>query len=72
MTGAPRIGLVRLLAQREGIREIIFAAFAALVYFGIRNLTAGSVGTAYANADRVMRFERATHLVAAFPSLHFG
>ena len=46
----------------EAIREIVLAGLAALAYFGVRNLTAGSAATAFANADRIMRFEDATHL----------
>jgi membrane-associated phospholipid phosphatase len=46
----------------EAIREIVLAGLAALAYFGVRNLTAGSAATAFANADRIMRFEDTTHL----------
>jgi membrane-associated phospholipid phosphatase len=46
----------------EAVREILLAALAALAYFGVRNLTAGSAATAFANADRLRRFEEATRL----------
>jgi membrane-associated phospholipid phosphatase len=46
----------------DALREIVVAGLAALAYFGVRNLTAGSEATAFANARRLMRFEDATHL----------
>ncbi len=44
-------------ARTTAWREIAAAAFAALAYFGIRNLTVGSEADAFANADRLMRVE---------------
>ena len=40
-------------------REAGLVAGAILVYFAIRNVTAGSVDSAFANADRVLRLEQA-------------
>ncbi len=48
--------------HREGFRELGFAGLAALAYFGIRNLRAGSATAAYANANDVVGFERSVHL----------
>jgi hypothetical protein len=42
-----------------GAREIAFVLFALLVYFGVRGLTEGRVDVAFANADSVLRLERA-------------
>ena len=39
-------------------QEAVLIAFAMLLYFGIRNLTVGSVATAFANADRIVALER--------------
>jgi membrane-associated phospholipid phosphatase len=39
------------------VREVALAATAALTYFGVRNLTAGAQAEAYANAERLARFE---------------
>jgi membrane-associated phospholipid phosphatase len=62
MRSAPRFaaGLVR--DHRDGLREVVLVSLFVLAYFGIRNQTAGSAATAYANADRLMRFERTVHL----------
>jgi hypothetical protein len=38
-------------------REVALVAFAILVYFAVRNVTAGSEGAAYANADRLIALE---------------
>jgi hypothetical protein len=40
-------------------RELLLVAVAALAYFGIRNATVGSAETAFANADSLLRAERA-------------
>ena len=40
-------------------REVLLIAFAILLYFGVRNATAGSADAAFANARELMRFERA-------------
>lgn len=40
-------------------REVLLIAFAILLYFGIRNATAGSADDAFANAGRLVRFEDA-------------
>jgi membrane-associated phospholipid phosphatase len=42
----------------ELAREVALIAFAMLLYFGIRNFTVGSAGTAFANADRLVALER--------------
>jgi len=62
MTSVPRIAADFARAHRDGIRELAFAGVFVLAYFGIRNLTAGDPATAYANAGRIMRFERWAHL----------
>jgi hypothetical protein len=51
-------------AQRfaEPLLQVLLAGVAALAYFGIRNLTAGSAETAMANAGRVADFEERAHL----------
>ena len=43
-------------------RELLLVATAALAYFGIRNLTAGSAGAAAANAGDLLRLEEWLHL----------
>jgi membrane-associated phospholipid phosphatase len=48
--------------HRDGLMQLALAGLAALVYFGVRNLTVGSAAEAYANADRVMHFEETAHL----------
>jgi membrane-associated phospholipid phosphatase len=58
---APDRGVVRH-RHGEALFEIFLAVLAALAYFGVRNLAAGSAATAYANADRLMRLEEAMHL----------
>ena len=40
-------------------REVLLISFAILLYFGVRNATAGSADAAFANARELMRFERA-------------
>jgi hypothetical protein len=40
-------------------REALVVGLAILLYFGIRNATAGSAETAFTNADRIVRFEDA-------------
>ncbi|MGH3080350.1 MAG: phosphatase PAP2 family protein [Gaiellaceae bacterium] len=63
MAGAARIRAARLVAgHRDALREVVLAALAALAYFGVRNLTAGSAAAAYANANRLMQFENARYL----------
>ena len=39
-------------------REVVLIALAMLLYFGIRNFTAGNAGAAVANADRLVALER--------------
>ena len=39
-------------------REVVLVAFAILLYFGIRNLTAGNENAAFANADRLIALEQ--------------
>lgn len=41
------------------LREVVLVACAMLVYFGIRNLTVGAEDAAEANADSLLRLERA-------------
>jgi membrane-associated phospholipid phosphatase len=48
-------------------RELALAALAALTYFGVRNLTAGSAAAAYANADRVARLEERARIAWEWP-----
>src|SRR3712207_4892358 len=43
------------------IRQIALVAGAMLVYFGIRNVTAGSPEVAFANGDRIAEFEQQVH-----------
>lgn len=43
-------------------REIGLVALAAIAYFGVRNLTAGSAAAAVENAERLLRLERALHV----------
>lgn len=52
----------RFVVSRGALLEIGLAVLAALAYFGIRNLTAGSADVALANAQRLVRVERALHL----------
>ena len=40
------------------VREIFLVAVAALTYFGVRNLTVGAAGEAFANAGRLRDLER--------------
>jgi hypothetical protein len=44
------------------LREAAFVNAAIVVYFGVRNLTEGAVGTAFANARRLVRLEDALSL----------
>jgi hypothetical protein len=46
----------------EPLLQVLLAALAALAYFGIRNLTAGSAETARANAERLAELEERVHL----------
>ena len=46
----------------EPLLQVLLAAGAALVYFGIRHLTAGSAGAAMANAEKLADFEQRAHL----------
>jgi hypothetical protein len=39
------------------VREVLLAAGAMLLYFGVRNLTAGSAATAFHNAERLLALE---------------
>jgi hypothetical protein len=48
--------------RREGLLQVALAMLAALVYFGVRNLTVGEHGEAYANADRIQRLGRSLHI----------
>jgi hypothetical protein len=44
------------------VREIVLVAGAIVAYFGVRNLTAGGVDAAFANAEGLVRLERALGL----------
>jgi PAP2 superfamily len=58
---AARAGLGNGLRGSIGnglLREVALVAGAMLVYFGVRNLTAGAPEEAYANGDRIADFER--------------
>lgn len=49
----------RAAVRVSGIaREAALITFAVLVYFGVRNATAGSAETAFANAERLVGWER--------------
>jgi len=49
----------RQLPAPQGLaREVVLIAFAMLLYFGIRNRTVGNADVAFANADRLLSFER--------------
>jgi len=52
-------------------REVVLVAFAILLYFGIRNRTAGSPGAAFENAHRIIDLEQALgiHWEAAVQSV---
>jgi hypothetical protein len=50
------------ISRRVLAREVSLIAGAMLLYFGVRNLTAGSADIAFLNADRISRFERWAHL----------
>jgi hypothetical protein len=60
---SPRLAIVGpLLARAEIAREAALVACAILVYFGVRNLTAGSIDEALANAARLVRLEHSLGL----------
>jgi hypothetical protein len=40
------------------LHQVVLVTAAMVAYFGIRNLTAGSAQTAFANAERLLRLER--------------
>ncbi|MHB8793475.1 MAG: phosphatase PAP2 family protein [Thermoleophilia bacterium] len=48
--------------HRPAELEVLLCLAAALIYFGIRSLTAGNVETAMANADWIMSLEQTAHL----------
>jgi hypothetical protein len=48
--------------RRDLLREVPLVAAAILLYFGIRNLTAGSAAAAFENARGLVRLERALQL----------
>jgi len=48
--------------HRAAVHEILLISAAAITYFTIRVLTAGSAQAALTNADRVMSFEQRAHL----------
>ncbi|MBD0330636.1 MAG: phosphatase PAP2 family protein [Thermoleophilia bacterium] len=50
---------MRTTSRRELLREAMLIACAILLYFAVRNWTAGSADAAFANADRLLRFELA-------------
>ncbi|HJV29051.1 MAG TPA: phosphatase PAP2 family protein, partial [Gaiellaceae bacterium] len=50
------------ISVRALMREVSLIAGAMLVYFGVRNLTAGSADLASLNAERIRRFEEWAHL----------
>jgi hypothetical protein len=56
-TSAPRERALTL--PRGPVREALVVSFAILVYFGVRNLTAGSADTAFANARHLISLEDA-------------
>jgi membrane-associated phospholipid phosphatase len=62
MRSVPRLAAGVVRDHRDGLREVALVSLFVLAYFGIRNQTAGSAATAYANADRLMRFERTVHI----------
>ena len=47
-----------LSARRDAFRELAIFAAAYLVYFGVRAMTEGTVGSAMQNATDVIRFEQ--------------
>jgi membrane-associated phospholipid phosphatase len=53
VTGMP----LRLWREHAFLRELALVALAALTYFGVRNLTVGAAGQAFANAERLIRLE---------------
>ena len=53
-----RVGRLGVPGLRRFGREVILVGFAILVYFGVRNLTAGNADAAFVNADRLFAFER--------------
>jgi hypothetical protein len=60
---SPRLAVVGpLTARAEVAREAALIACAILVYFGVRNVTAGSVDAAFANAGRLVRLEHSLGL----------
>jgi hypothetical protein len=63
-TGAgARLGSALVGSARGGLlREATLVALAILLYFGIRNATVGSADAAFANAERLLDFERALGL----------
>ncbi len=48
--------------SRGGLLQVALAVLAALVYFGVRNVTVGSRAVAFLNAGRIQRFERDLHI----------
>jgi hypothetical protein len=50
------------ISLRALVREVVLIAGAMLVYFGVRNLTAGSADVASLNAERIRQFEEWAHL----------
>jgi len=50
------------VSRRTLVREVSLIAGAMLLYFGVRNLTAGSADIAFLNAERLSRFEQWGHL----------
>jgi len=65
----PAAGTVTLQERRHYAiaREIVLAAVAALTYFGVRNLTAGSAAEAFSNADRLARLEEHARIAWEWP-----
>jgi membrane-associated phospholipid phosphatase len=59
---APTGSALAASARRGLLREAALVAFAIILYFGIRNLTAGSPAAAFANAGRLLDLERALGL----------
>jgi hypothetical protein len=56
--GAGTLGSALAASARHGfLREAGLVTVAILLYFGIRNLTVGSPGAAFANADRILDLE---------------
>jgi hypothetical protein len=56
---SPASGRGRFALPQGPVREALVVSFAILVYFGVRNLTAGSADAAFANARHLISLEDA-------------